>query len=154
MGTLSHEKIEDIHKKIDKDHNGTIEYSEFLAHSLTKEHLSEQNVRLFFDMMLPAKKDSDYSQSPKTRSSSIRSFSKRGSFQKKNFFQINTQKKQLNQSPKQTQTDLLQIPSIEQGEQLTMQKVSSYQELSNSSQILDFNPQPDYIDAELIQKYF
>lgn len=54
LGTLTEDKIIKIHQKIDKDNNGTIEYSEFLAHSLTDEHLSEKNVRLFFDVMLPS----------------------------------------------------------------------------------------------------
>jgi hypothetical protein len=40
-------------KAVDQDRSGSIEFSEFLAHSLTAEHLSEKNIRLFFDTMLP-----------------------------------------------------------------------------------------------------
>lgn len=60
--TLSHEiiseyrpkvididQINEIKNIIDADGNGQIEYSEFLAHSLTKDHVSEQNVRVLFN---------------------------------------------------------------------------------------------------------
>lgn len=98
FGTLSQEMIQDIHKKVDHDNNGTIEYSEFLAHSLTEDHLSEKNVRLFFDVMLPA---SEHDESPKTRSSSFRSL-RTGSLSKKN------QRKQFGVSPKKSVDDSLQ----------------------------------------------
>lgn len=38
---------------VDQDESGSIEYVEFLTHSLTEEHLCEKNIRIFFDMMLP-----------------------------------------------------------------------------------------------------
>ena len=34
---------------MDADGNGQIEFSEFLAHSLTLDHLTKENVRILFD---------------------------------------------------------------------------------------------------------
>lgn len=45
--------INEILEKVDQDKNGSIEYSEFLAHSMTREQLSEKHIRSFFNIMLP-----------------------------------------------------------------------------------------------------
>jgi hypothetical protein len=45
---VSNLQIEAIINKVDIDGNKLIEYSEFLAHSLTKHHLTESNVKAFF----------------------------------------------------------------------------------------------------------
>ena len=38
---------------VDQDNSKTIEYSEFLAHSLTRDQLSDHNIKLFFDQLRP-----------------------------------------------------------------------------------------------------
>ena len=45
---MDDEKIKEILKKVDQDDNKKIEYSEFLAHALTENHLSEKNINAFF----------------------------------------------------------------------------------------------------------
>ena len=57
MERLDDDRINQILDKVDVDKNGTIEYSEFLAHSLTSKQLSHRNLQLFFDQMKPAIKD-------------------------------------------------------------------------------------------------
>lgn len=53
MESLTHDKIAQILKNVDQDENNSIEFVEFLTHSLTRKHLSDQNIELFFNMMLP-----------------------------------------------------------------------------------------------------
>lgn len=51
---LTADKIQEILAQVDQDQSGSIEFSEFLAHSLTAEHLSSNNIKLFFEVMLPS----------------------------------------------------------------------------------------------------
>lgn len=50
---LDDEKISEILTKIDQDNNGSCDYSEFLAHALTEDHLSEENINAFFKAITP-----------------------------------------------------------------------------------------------------
>lgn len=50
---MSEKQIDLILEKVDSDKNNRIEYSEFLAHTLTQNHLTKNNVRSFFKAMLP-----------------------------------------------------------------------------------------------------
>lgn len=45
----SEEEIDEIISKVDHNKKGLIEYSEFLAHTLTDKQLSSKNLKLFFD---------------------------------------------------------------------------------------------------------
>lgn len=52
---LTSEQIDVILKKIDTDGNKEIEYIEFMAHSLSRKQLNEENLSAFFHTMLPEK---------------------------------------------------------------------------------------------------
>jgi Ca2+-binding EF-hand superfamily protein len=56
---IDDEKIDEILEKVDHDKNGLIEYSEFLAHSLSEKHLNRVNLESFFKLMLPATNDNN-----------------------------------------------------------------------------------------------
>lgn len=42
---------------VDQDESGSIEFVEFLTHSLTEKHLTDQNIKVFFEVMLPFEYD-------------------------------------------------------------------------------------------------
>jgi calcium-dependent protein kinase len=50
---ISNSEIRNIVSKVDVDRNGLIEYSEFLAHSLTRKQLTYDNVKAFFRSIIP-----------------------------------------------------------------------------------------------------
>jgi len=62
---LTDEKIRSLLDAVDQDQNGGIDYSEFLAHSLTANQLSEKNIRLFFDVMRPVDLNKAYNKTLK-----------------------------------------------------------------------------------------
>ena len=45
--------MQDLLEKIDFDGNGEIEYSEFLALTLTSKQLSKSNLKSFFGVLIP-----------------------------------------------------------------------------------------------------
>ena len=47
------DEIHELLQRVDVDNDSKIQYSEFLTHTLTDEHLSEKNIRLFFEIMGP-----------------------------------------------------------------------------------------------------
>jgi len=49
LKVIDDEQIMQILNKIDQDLSGQIEYSEFLTHSLSKKHVSEENIQILFD---------------------------------------------------------------------------------------------------------
>ena len=52
---LTDDKIREILTKVDQDDNKEIEYSEFLAHALTENELSKENINAFFKAITPVK---------------------------------------------------------------------------------------------------
>jgi len=54
LDKLTKEEITEVIKNIDQDRNGSIDWSEFLAYSLSEEQLSEANCRTFFNAMIPS----------------------------------------------------------------------------------------------------
>jgi Ca2+-binding EF-hand superfamily protein len=50
---LTHDRLEEILQNVDQDSSGSIEFVEFLTHSLTEKHLCDKNIQVFFDVMLP-----------------------------------------------------------------------------------------------------
>ena len=64
INNLTEEQIELILNKLDVDNNGTIEYSEFLAHSLTHKQLTRGNIKNFFHHMLPQNNIETMDESP------------------------------------------------------------------------------------------
>jgi hypothetical protein len=68
---LTEDHINEILKKVDQDNNGSIEYSEFLAHSMTRKQLSEKNIQSFFNIMLPEVKSNSISRPSDTPAEDI-----------------------------------------------------------------------------------
>ena len=49
LNIIDEDQIIEILKTLDQDGNGQVEFSEFMALSLSRQHLSEQNLKVLFD---------------------------------------------------------------------------------------------------------
>ena len=59
LQVIDDEQIQEILTTIDVDENGSIEFSEFLAYSLTRKQLSEDNIRILFEDIMQFSKLDD-----------------------------------------------------------------------------------------------
>jgi Ca2+-binding EF-hand superfamily protein len=50
-GSFTDESVENIMRNVDLDHNGEINYSEFLSVTLDKKQLKEENIRALFKVL-------------------------------------------------------------------------------------------------------